>query len=294
MPSPFPGMNPYFEHPRIWEDFHANLAAEIQRQLAPRLRPKYYAALTPRVTYDEIIIEGPPPTKPEAIKPDVGIYRAEAPSGSLAGAAVVASSPPIMAQVPVQEPITLHSIEICEVGTDALVTAIEILSPVNKRPGHEAFDEYAKKRRHLMRAPVNLLEIDLLRAGVRMPVLTELPDAPYFIFLHRAFVAGQVEVWPVALQQPIPVVPVPLREPDPDVPLDLTRAIHTIYDELSYDMRIDYKQDPPPPPLAPADQAYVDQLLAPFGRTPKLRRLREDEVEYEAEEAESAEVEAGS
>ncbi|BCX04054.1 MAG: hypothetical protein KatS3mg053_1992 [Candidatus Roseilinea sp.] len=287
MPSPFPGMNPYFEHPRIWEDFHANLAAEIQRQIAPRLRPKYYAALTPRVTYDEIIIEGPPPTKPEVIKPDVAIYRTEATSGPLGSAAIAASAPPIIMPVPVQEPITLHSIEIREVGTNALVTAIEILSPVNKRPGHEAFDEYAKKRRHLMRAPVNLVEIDLLRAGVRMPVLTELPEAPYFIFLRRAFVAGQVEVWPITLQQPIPVVPVPLREPDPDVPLDLTRAIHTIYDELSYDMRIDYRRDPPPPPLAPADQAYVDQLLAPFGRTPKPRRLREDEVEYEAGEAET-------
>ena len=43
MPSPFPGMNPYFEAPDLWEDFHQNLATEIQSQLMPKLRPKYYA-----------------------------------------------------------------------------------------------------------------------------------------------------------------------------------------------------------------------------------------------------------
>lgn len=285
MPSPFPGMNPYFEQPSIWEDFHANLASEIQRQLAPRLRPKYYAAWTPRVTYDEIIIEAPP-IKPDVIKPDVGIYRTETSSQRLSGVVVATQSPPIIAQAVVEEVIKLHSIEIRQAETKSLVTAIEILSPVNKRAGHEAFDDYVKKRRNLMRAPVNLLEIDLLRAGTRMPLLSELPGAPYFIFLHRAFVAGQVEAWPLRLQEPIPVVPVPLREPDPDVPLDLTQAIHTIYDELAYDMRIDYTREPPPPALSLADKAYVDQLLAPMRQGAKPCRLREDEVEYEAGEHE--------
>jgi hypothetical protein len=278
-------MNPYFEHPNIWEDFHANLASEIQRQLAPLLRPKYYAAWTPRVTYDEIIIEAPP-RKPEVMKPHVGIYRTETSAQRLAGPAVAMHSPPIIAQAIVEEAVKLHNIEIREADTQSLVTAIEILSPVNKRPGREAFDDYVKKRRNLMRAPVNLLEIDLLRTGTRMPLLTELPHAPYFIFLHRAFVAGQVETWPLRLEEPIPVVPAPLREPDPDVPLDLTQAIHNIYDQLAYDMRIDYTQDPPPPALLQEDQAFVDELLAPLRRGAKLRRLREDELEYEASEHE--------
>jgi hypothetical protein len=38
MPSPFPGMDPYLEPPNIWEDFHANLAGEIQAQLTPDRR----------------------------------------------------------------------------------------------------------------------------------------------------------------------------------------------------------------------------------------------------------------
>ncbi|MBI3760749.1 MAG: DUF4058 family protein, partial [Chloroflexi bacterium] len=37
MPSPFPGMDPYLEASHIWEDFHASLASEVRKQLAPRL-----------------------------------------------------------------------------------------------------------------------------------------------------------------------------------------------------------------------------------------------------------------
>ncbi len=53
MPSPFPGMDPYLEAPHIWEDFHASLSIEIQRQLAPSLRPRYFAALIPTITYEK-------------------------------------------------------------------------------------------------------------------------------------------------------------------------------------------------------------------------------------------------
>ncbi|MCE7983370.1 MAG: DUF4058 family protein [Caldilinea sp. CFX5] len=55
MPSPFPGMNPYFESPDIWEDFHQNLAMEIRYQLVPYLRPKYYAALVSCLAYEKIL-----------------------------------------------------------------------------------------------------------------------------------------------------------------------------------------------------------------------------------------------
>ena len=40
MPSPFPGMDPYLEG-SLWTTLHFSLSAEIVRQLAPRLRPRY-------------------------------------------------------------------------------------------------------------------------------------------------------------------------------------------------------------------------------------------------------------
>lgn len=160
------------------------------------------------------------------------------------------------------EPVKEQRIEIRQVETGELVTAIEVLSPVNKRRGYDAYKGYHRKRQDLLRTEVNLLEIDLLRAGERPPLLTPLPDEPYFIFLHRGMWKGRVEIWPLPLQKPLPVVPIPPLEPDPDVALDFNQAIHTVYERTSYDLLIDYTQ---PPPwlelLKPEDKTWVEDLL---------------------------------
>jgi uncharacterized protein YjiS (DUF1127 family) len=62
-------------------------------------------------------------------------------------------------------PLRLYTVEIHETDTMRLVTAIEILSPVNKRSSYEAYHDYQRKRRALLRSTTHLLEIDLLRGG---------------------------------------------------------------------------------------------------------------------------------
>src|SRR5262249_48755428 len=52
MPSPFPGMDPYLEG-SLWMTVHTQLSAEIARQLAPKLRPKYLAFTTERLVFVE-------------------------------------------------------------------------------------------------------------------------------------------------------------------------------------------------------------------------------------------------
>jgi Protein of unknown function (DUF4058) len=51
MPSPFPGMNPYLEHPELFPGLHHWLIIEIARFLSPQLRPKYRVAVEVRM-YD--------------------------------------------------------------------------------------------------------------------------------------------------------------------------------------------------------------------------------------------------
>jgi len=41
MPSPFPGMDPYLEHPGSWPDFHHRLITAIAISLGLQLLPKY-------------------------------------------------------------------------------------------------------------------------------------------------------------------------------------------------------------------------------------------------------------
>ncbi len=57
-------------------------------------------------------------------------------------------------------------------------------------------------------------------------------------------------------------MPIPLRDPDPDVPLALLPALVAIYDEAAYDLSIDYRQAPPPPPLSAEDETWLKALLA--------------------------------
>jgi hypothetical protein len=53
LPTPFPGMDPYLEHPALWPSVHNGLIAALQLSLAPQLRPHYYVALEERLYITE-------------------------------------------------------------------------------------------------------------------------------------------------------------------------------------------------------------------------------------------------
>ena len=41
MPSPFPGMNPFLEHPDVWSTFHTRMLAAMADRLSAQVRPDY-------------------------------------------------------------------------------------------------------------------------------------------------------------------------------------------------------------------------------------------------------------
>ena len=139
-----------------------------------------------------------------------------------------------------------------------LVTAIEFLSPTNKRGNGRKL--YLKKRRRLLLSQAHLLEIDLLRTGLRVPMATRLPEAAYFVLLSRAGHRPETEVWPIGLDQQLPTVKVPLLEGDADVDLDLQEVFNSVYDLGAMEFALDYRHEPDVP--LPADWAvWADQLL---------------------------------
>ena len=144
-----------------------------------------------------------------------------------------------------------HSwVEIRDKAGRKLVTMIEILSPTNKRG--QGRKDYLEKRAKILGNSAHLLEIDLLRKGQRLPMAEPLPEGAYFVVLTRTNKRPQSDVWPIALDEPLPTVRVPLLEPDPDVPLDLQQAFATIYDLSRYDLAIDYTKPPDVPLTAVA------------------------------------------
>jgi hypothetical protein len=249
-------MDPYIEDPEIWSDFHANLASEIQAQLNRTIQPRYVARLIPRVTYELVTI-----SKMQSIRPDVGIWQPTPPRGQVAEAIAAIPPAPAISAVTMEVPVRLVNVEVRKTGTLELVTAIEILSPVNKQPSHEAYLDYQRKRRELLRSTAHLIEIDLLRAGERPPLAHPVPSALYYVTLSRADQRPLVEVWPIQLQDSLPIIPVPLLEPDPDAALDLAAAVAAVYERGGYATLIDYHRPPPLPKLPEADTLWLDRLL---------------------------------
>jgi Protein of unknown function (DUF4058) len=70
-----------------------------------------------------------------------------------------------------------------------LVTVIELLSPTSKCAGPHR-EEYLSARAELLASPIHFVEIDLLRAGPRMPS-AELPACDYCALVRRAGARGR-------------------------------------------------------------------------------------------------------
>jgi len=249
-------MDPYIESPALWSDFHNNLASEIQAQLNRRIQPRYFARLTPYVTY-EVVEVG----QVHGVRPDVGVWQLQPLPGEAPDSTATIAPAPVESLVTLEIPLRLHRVEIRATASQQLVTVVEILSPVNKRPSHDAYLAYQRKRRDILRSEVHLLEIDLLRGGERPPLARPVPAAPYYVVLSRANRRPTVEVWPLQLADRLPVLPVPLLEPDPDVPLDLGAVVASVYERGAYASQIDYQQPPPPPALSRLEADWLRTLL---------------------------------
>jgi hypothetical protein len=239
MPSPFPGMDPYLEGD-LWTSFHAQIAVEIATQLNPKLRPRYVALPQRRSVMDapdDVTVSV------ESAYPDVALV--EAASGRTESADSAAYRSPFQMATLMPEPVPHTWIEIRDVKRRRLVTAIEFLSPTNKRGLGRL--EYLEKRDKVLHSTAHLLEIDLLRRGLRVPMRQALPKSDYFVFVGRADKRPITDIWRISLKEPLPVMPVPLLRGDPDVKVDLQKVFADVYDKSSFDLLIDYTEPPAVP-----------------------------------------------
>ena len=264
MASPFPGMDPYLEESTIWSGFHHALPEEIRAQLNAQIGPKYYADVEVHTVFEEVSIST---SKARTIYPDVGILEPSS-SGPVAD---VVTSPVAISPAPIQRAVAagqvkLRSVRVYATETDELVTAIEVLSPYNKRGAGPT--TYREKRANILSANVYLVEIDLLRGGRRPGYEVEDPavdTADYVLVVNRQRHDNPQrisDIWPTAISHRLPVLPIPLLRPDPDATLDLKAAIDFIYERAGYSWRIDYNTPIPPPNLSKAMATWVEKLLA--------------------------------
>jgi hypothetical protein len=141
-----------------------------------------------------------------------------------------------------------------------LVTGIEVLSPSNKRPGTKGWRLYNRKRLAYLSGSANLVEIDLLRRGRRMLMVSPWPDAPYYLLVCWKKQAPRCAVWAAHFNEPLQPIPIPLAPPDPDLSLALQPLIEAVYDRSRYARDIDYAR-PLNPALDDKETAWLAQRL---------------------------------
>ena len=272
MPSPFPGMDPFIEGQR-WEHFHGEFIYEIHRALMPQLVPRYISVVGERV-YVEWLSE---PTERETTSsqwrvPDVAILEV-VPTTASSVATQVASE--VSVEIEPELSRGTVEVELIEISrevfrerfveirvreTGELVTVIELLSPTNKQKGKSGWHEYLTKRHEILFSQVHLVELDLLRAGERMPLKGEL-KGDYLAMVSRWEWRPKALVWSWGLKEPMPTLPIPLKGRDEWVKLDLQSVFNAVYERGGYRYLLDYRR-PFEPPLKDEDKVWVEGLLA--------------------------------
>jgi hypothetical protein len=257
MPSPFPGMNPYLEQERAWNDFHESFMPAARDAIAAQVRPHYIAKINAHLFIHEL----PEGARQFRGRAHVGVTNPPfAPAGGPSAATAIEA--PSQVQLPVLDVEQLSYIEIRDRDGWQLVTVIELLSPTNKYSGSDR-DPYLAKRRQLLMSDVHFVEIDLLRGGPRMP-MAGLPECDYCVLVSRAETRPVAGVWPLHLRDPLPSIPIPLRSPHPGARLDLQGLVHRIYDAAGYEDYI-YRSSPQPR-LNPEDAAWATTLVPAHSR----------------------------
>jgi hypothetical protein len=261
MPSPFPGLDPYLEHPALWPGVHQafiTYASEMLNTLLPAayvasINERLYVVQPERSIYPDVMVIERPAAAPPA---------AQASGGTTAAVTI---DPPWVLTL---EPIEMREafIEIVPVADDSqVITVIEVLSPANKTAGSQGRQLYLSKQQALLESQTHLLEIDLLRQGehtVAAPreALRHRGAWDALVCLHRGAQGSRYEVWPIMLRQPLPRIAVPLSGDDADVGLDLQAIFNRCYDAGGYARRLDYHRQPATP-MAGDDAVWADALL---------------------------------
>lgn len=252
MPSPFPGMDPFLEHPSLWPDIHNSLIAAIRDELSPQVAPRYYVGLERRAYLfkpDDIVFVG---------RPDVSIVQPKRQPARAELALAVAEPPGVYeVDLPMGEEVSETFLEIREVKSGRLITLMELLSPANKL-SEEGREQYTRKRADVLRTWTSLVEIDLLRAGKPMPMIGPDVESDYRILISPGWRRPHARLHAFSLRQPIPEISIPLQQGEDEPTLALNDVLHRLYERARFDLRLDY-DEPPVPPLSEEDAAWVRQ-----------------------------------
>lgn len=240
MKSKFPGMDPFLEA-QEWEDFHTTFNTVLREYLGPTLEPDYLVRIERRIYVEAVGVE------PESMRrADIAIVAVD--SGPATGRRSHDAGS-ITAECELPMPIERQEtyLVIRDRETMKVVTVIEVLSPSNKRRNGDGRREYLTKRVEILSSPTHLVELDLLRGGMRLPVVGSLPPGDYYAIVSRVKRRPRCDVYAWTLHDSLPSIPIPLKPGDDDAIVPLQEVFDTVYQRARYDLSIKYDATLDPP-----------------------------------------------
>ncbi|MEL6160806.1 MAG: DUF4058 family protein [Cyanobacteria bacterium J06627_32] len=275
MPIPFPGMNPYLEHPDLWPTVHQRLMTALADTLKHQLPSSYQVRLRERryqVSGEDSLVVGSPgldwgrSTPAVAASTVTSTARNHSARNHPIGATRVATQPPLNPPIPVLVPVPQKIyetyLEIVDLEGD-IVTVIEALSPKKKRPGRGR-DLYERQRETIFGSATHLVEIDLLRGWEPPSIYGPDEAGDYRILISRSEQRPRAQLYTWNVMEPIPTIALPLKGPH-DMPLALKPVVDQACDRT--DLLVNYQQAPLPP-LRFEETLWLDDFLQKVGMRP--------------------------
>ena len=262
--SPFPGMDPYLE--MSWGDVHTQLITGTQTLLNLALPQDLVARVEEEIAVESDADDPDRPMARRRLGPDARVFETieefGAQAGSTTSAGAIALAPFRLALL--DEPITERHIRIIDLhGGERVVTVIEFISPANKTIS--GANLFVRKRDALLDGGVNVVEVDLVRAGALLgPYVCPAEAIATFRAVMR-LPGGDVFLHPMSLRAPLPSIRIPLRLNEQPAELSLQLLIEQAYENGRYARTIDYRK-PCEPALEDDDAAWADNLLKAVGR----------------------------
>jgi hypothetical protein len=251
--SPFPGMDPYLEHPELWPEVQNRLIVAMAVAIGSYLRPKYKVAIETRTYWIE--------DTHLAENHDINILSKKS---TVNKPEMIASKyQPISVMMPMPIEVNEGYIEIKNMKTGKVITIIEILFPQHKHScgGRQLYERLRQKR---LLSSNHLIEIDLLRIGKPMPVLGKIPNSDYRILISRGNKRPQAQLYAFNVREEIPSFPLPLQSKEAEPLIVLQALLREVYQQAAFDLTLDYSRDPIPP-LNLKDAAWADSVLRKKG-----------------------------
>jgi Protein of unknown function (DUF4058) len=259
MPSLFPGMDPYIES-ATWKNFHTRFVVALSNELLRNLGMEYAVRVEERIyvehPFEDDRLIGPDATLVRDTQMPVSQIKVSASSS-------LATIEPVQRTLPTTTEVSEKYLVVHDAESEEVITVIELLSPSNKRKGGVGRAEYLAKREEVLHSQANLVELDLLRGGARLPTVEPLPQGDYYAFICRASKRPKVDVYSWPLNHRLPIIPIPLDDSDKHAPLDLQAAFDNVFDESRYGTPRFYRTRVVPP-LSEAEMLWAESLLSPL------------------------------